>query len=416
MLLLKLPWATHEPISWLTALFTSTSTTTVTGLFTINNVTTFTAFGDFIILILIQLGGLGVMTFASLMLLLMEKTITIKQRLMIQEALNQSSLGGIMKLARRLFFFSMFFEVFFACILGVHLIPRLGVMKGLGYAIFHSVSAFNNSGISLWSDSLMGFVGDPIMNVAISLLFMLGGIGFSVMNDVWDKKKWRELNLHTKVMLTGTLIVNCIAILLFLALEYDNVHTLGQLSIHDRLWAGYFQGVVPRTAGFNTIDITQLRPETQFLLMALMFIGAGSVSTGGGIKLSTFLCLVMMIISYIRKQKEPTIMRRSISVSDIFKALTISLISMGVILVAIFILLITEGHAFDFLQIAFEAVSSFSTTGLSNGITPHLSVVGQCVIMCLMIFGKLGPLTIVFSVASRSNDLIRYPNGKLFIG
>ncbi|GGE50133.1 ktr system potassium uptake protein B [Pullulanibacillus camelliae] len=415
-LLLKLPVATTQPISWMTALFTATSATTVTGLFTVGSTDLFTPFGDIIILIIIQLGGLGIMTFAVLIFLLVERSISIKQRLMIQEALNQNSLGGIVKLAKRLLMFSLFFEGFMAILLGFRLIPEWGWGKGMSYAIFHAISAFNNAGYSLWPDSLTRYAGDPVINLLFSASIMIGGLGFTVLNDVWDKKKWRAYRLHTKVMLLGTVILNAIAMVLIFLLEYDNPLTLGHLPLHDKVWTAFFQATTTRTAGFNTVPIQDLRPETLFLMMILMFIGAGSVSTSGGIKLTTAVCLMMMVVAYVRKQKEPTLMRRSIHHDDIFKALTITILAIGMIFTAIFILLISERSSFTFLQIGFEVVSAFGTVGLSTGITPELSPVGQWVIILVMIFGKLGPLTMVFSIASRTRDDIRYPSGKLFIG
>lgn len=415
-LLLKLPASTEHPISWMTALFTSTSATTVTGLFTVDNTTIFTSFGDIIILIIIQLGGLGIMTFAILIFLLIEKSISIKQSLLIQEALNQNSLGGIVKLIKRLFTFSLFFESLMALLFAFRFIPELGWSKGIGYAIFHSISAFNNAGYSLWPDSLTRYARDPVINILFSISIMLGGLGFTVLNDIWDKKRWRAYLLHTKVMLLGTMMINAIAMIVIFLLEYDNPLTLSHLPFHDRVWTAFFQATTTRTAGFHTVSIQDLHPETRFLMMILMFIGAGSVSTSGGIKLTTAVCLVMMVYAYIRKQNEPTLMHRSIHQEAIFKALTITTLSIGMIFTAIFIMLISEKSSITFFQIAFEVVSAFGTVGLSTGITPELSPVGQWVIILVMIFGKLGPLTMVFSTSSRTQDHIRYPSGKLFIG
>ena len=356
------------------------------------------------------------MTFAILIFLLIEKSISIKQSLLIQEALNQNSLGGIVKLIKRLFTFSLFFESLMALLFAFRFIPELGWSKGIGYAIFHSISAFNNAGYSLWPDSLTRYARDPVINILFSISIMLGGLGFTVLNDIWDKKRWRAYLLHTKVMLLGTMMINAIAMIVIFLLEYDNPLTLSHLPFHDRVWTAFFQATTTRTAGFHTVSIQDLHPETRFLMMILMFIGAGSVSTSGGIKLTTAVCLVMMVYAYIRKQNEPTLMHRSIHQEAIFKALTITTLSIGMIFTAIFIMLISEKSSITFFQIAFEVVSAFGTVGLSTGITPELSPVGQWVIILVMIFGKLGPLTMVFSTSSRTQDHIRYPSGKLFIG
>lgn len=415
-ILLKCPFSTKEPVTWFTAFFTATSATTISGFTTVFNGEAFTPIGNLIIIILVQLGGLGVMTFAVLIFVFLDRPVSIAQRLMIQEALNQSSIGGITKLAKRLFLFALFFEGFIAILLAIRFVPEFGWKHGLSNAAFLSVSAFNNSGFALWPDSLTRFVGDPIVNILITALIIIGGIGFTVMNDIWDKKRWRAFSLHTKMMLLGTLILNVIAVLVILAIEFNNPHTLGSLHHGDKIWAAYFQGIAARTSGFNTIDISQLEPSTKFFIMILMFIGAGSVSTSGGIKVTTLVCLMTMVVAYIRKKREPVFMRRSIDRFDIFKALAITTLAVSVIFLAVFILLLTEKPTFTFLQLAFEVVSAFGTVGFSTGVAAHLSTAGQFVIICMMIFGKLGPLTLMFTIATRGNDDIRYPNGKLFIG
>ncbi|TCP29815.1 trk system potassium uptake protein TrkH [Scopulibacillus darangshiensis] len=412
--LLKCPFSTKVSISWLDALFTSTSAMTVTGLNVVDPIHTYTILGTTIIMLLIQFGGLGIMTFAVLIYLLMGKRISIKQRLIIQEELNQSTLGGLIKLVKRLFIFSIFFEGFLGLLLSIRFIPDLGLEKGLYYSLFHAVSAFNNAGFSLWTNNLTGYVGDPIVNVVISALFIIGGIGFTVMNDIWEHKRWRQFSLHTKLMLLGTLIINIIAFIIILSLEHDNPGTLGTLHGTDKYWAAYFQAAAPRTAGFNSVDIGALKPPTLFFIMILMFIGAGSISTGGGIKLTTFISLLVIMFGYIRRKNEAVIMERTIPDSAIFKGLTVALLSIAIIFVAIFSLLMSE-RTFSFIQIAFEVVSAFGTVGLSTGITPDLSSFGQCVIAFMMIIGKLGPLTLVLSLTDRDKQRVRYPKGEIFI-
>jgi trk system potassium uptake protein len=414
--LLKCPFSTKEPVSWFTAFFTATSATTISGFTTAFNGDAFTPIGNIIIIILVQLGGLGIMTFAVVIFVVLDRPISISQRLMIQEALNQSSLSGITKLAKRLFFFSLFFEGFIAILLAIRFVPEFGWKHGLIHAAFLSVSAFNNSGFALWPDSLAHFVGDPTVNILVTALIIVGGIGFTVMIDIWDKKKWRAFSLHTKMMLLGTLVLNVIAVLVFLAIEFNNPQTLGPLHHSDKIWAAYFQGISARTSGFSTIDMSLLEPSTKFFIMILMFIGAGSVSTGGGIKVTTLVCLLSMVVAYIRKTREPVFMKRSIHRSDIFKALAITTLAVSVIFSAVFILLLIEKPTFSFLDIAFEVVSAFGTVGFSTGVVAHFSTAGQFVIICMMIFGKLGPLTLMFTIATRGNDDIRYPRGKLFIG
>ncbi|MFC7391816.1 TrkH family potassium uptake protein [Scopulibacillus cellulosilyticus] len=412
---LKVPISTYHRISWLTAFFTTTSTITSTGLTVVDIPKTFTPFGLTIIAFLIQIGGVGIMTFATVIYLLIGKKLSIEQMMLIQEALNQNSFKGILKLARRLFFFSIFFEGFFGILLCIRFIPKLGWIKGICHGFFYAVSAFNNAGMTLTSDNLIGYAGDPVINVLISALFIIGGIGFVVINDIWDKKKWREFILHTKLMIISTVVINIIAIIIILSLEYGNPKTLGPLTHGEKFLAGYFQAVAPRSSGFNTVDTGDLRPATLFFIMILMFIGAGSISTGGGIKLSTFASLLVMITGYIRKKNEAVLMERTIHENQIFKAMTLSLLSIAIIFIAVFALLISETKL-SFLQIAFETVSAFGTVGLSTGITSQLSSFGECVIALIMIFGKLGPLTLVLSLTGREKQKVRYPDGKIFIG
>nr|WP_205002172.1 TrkH family potassium uptake protein [Scopulibacillus daqui] len=414
-ILLKLPFSTHRSISWLTAFFTATSSITSSGLAVIDLPKTFTPFGLTIIACLIQIGGIGVMTFAVVIYILIGKKLSIEQLMLIQEALNQNSLRGLLKLARRLFFFSIFFEGFFCILLCFRLIPRLGFGKGIINGVFLSISAFNNAGITLTSDNLMAYAGDPVINILISASFIIGGIGFVVISDIWDKKRWHEFILHTKLIIISTAVINIIAFVIILSLEYSNPKTLGPLTHGEKFLAGYFQAVTPRSAGFNTLNTGDLQPATLFFMMILMFIGAGSISTGGGIKLSTFASLLVMMVGYIRKKNEAVLLERTIHDNQIFKAMTLSLLSIVTIFIAVFALLISE-RQFSFLQIAFETVSAFGTVGLSTGITPQLSSFGQCVIALIMILGKLGPLTIVLSLTNREKSKIRYPDGKIFIG
>ncbi|SFL38525.1 trk system potassium uptake protein TrkH [Gracilibacillus orientalis] len=414
-LLLKLPLATTESIRWVDALFTATSAMTVTGLVVVDTGSAFTLFGQIVIVSLIQLGGLGIMSFAVLIYIMLGKRIGIKERLLVQQALNQTSIGGVIKLVRNLFFFSLTIEIIAMLFISIRWVPEMGWIKGLYFSFFHSISAFNNAGFSLWSDSLTGFVGDPIINIVISFLFIIGGIGFTVLSDLWYKRRFKTLSLHSKMMIVGTFFINIIAIITIFTLEYGNPHTLGSLhSLGDKLWASYFQGITPRTAGFNTIDIGNLEEATIFFLLILMFIGAGSASTGGGIKLTTFLVIIMAVNSFLRRKKDITIARRSINQSFILKSLAISSMALFFIFLGIFILSITEEQ--PFITILFEVVSAFGTVGLSMGITGSLTVIGKLAIVIIMFVGKLGPLTLAFSLAQPKEEKIRYPSEDILTG
>lgn len=413
--LLKLPIATTEPISWMDAWFTATSATTVTGLIVVDTGITYTLFGEMVIMFLMQSGGLGLMTFSILILMMLKKKIGLRQRILTQQSLNlnQTSIGGLVRLVKRLFIFSISIEAIAFGILCIKWIPEFGIL-GIKYSLFHSISAFNNAGFSLWENNLIHYVGDPLVNIVITALFITGGLGFTVLADVWDKRRFHKLSLHSKLMLVGTLIINVSALLALFFLEYGNPETIGNFSFFDKLWGSYFQAVTPRTAGFNTLDIAEMTTPSILLMMLLMFIGAGSGSTGSGIKVTTFVVMILATISFLRGKSETTAFNRAIKPHTIVRALSIMMISILLIFVAIFILTITEDA--PFLVIAFEVISAFGTVGLSMGITPDLTFLGKIVIIVMMFIGRIGPLTIAFVFARQKSLSIRYPEEDIFTG
>lgn len=412
--LLSLPISTIEPISIIDALFTATSATTVTGLVVVSTGNDFTMFGQFIIMILMQIGGLGLMTFAILIILLLGKRIGLRGRILIQQSFNQYSLGGMIRLVRVLLIFAFSIEILAAGILAIRWVPEYGWTYGLFTSAFHSISAFNNAGFSLWDDSLSAYVGDPTVNVLITFLFISGGIGFTVLYDIWKSKNFRTLTLHSKVMLVGTLIVNLAAMFFLFLSEYGNMQTLGSLPLSDKLWASYFQAVTPRTAGFNTIDIGSMEVGSIVMISLLMFIGAGSASTGSGIKLTTFLVIVLSVVSYLKGKKEVVVFKRAIPSNLLERSLAIVFISITAIFLGILTLSYTESAPFEW--IVFEAFSAFGTVGLSMGLTGELSFTGKIVIMALMFIGRIGPVTFAFALARQQTEKIRHPKGDIFTG
>ncbi|MCF7619651.1 TrkH family potassium uptake protein [Bacillus sonorensis] len=413
-LLLKLPLATHVPMSWIDTLFTAASAMTVTGLAVVDTGRDFTLFGQLMILILIQVGGLGIMSFAVLIFIMLGKKIGLKERLLIQQSLNQTSIGGIIKLIRSLFFYSFSIEILAMAILAFQWVPEYGWNRGMFYSLFHSVSAFNNAGFSIWPDSLMRYEGNPLVNIVITLLFITGGIGFTVLSDIWHKRNFKQLSLHSKLMIWGTFIINIMAMIIVFSLEYQNQKTLGTLPLDEKLWGSYFQAVTPRTAGFNTLDIGSLHESTLTLMLLLMFVGAGSASTGGGIKLTTFIVILLSAASFLKGKNRISIARKTIKDKAVIRSLAISTISILFILSAVFILNITEPK--PFLHILFEIVSAFGTVGLSMGITAELSPVGKLLIAFIMFLGKLGPLTLAFSLARPEQENIRYSSEDILTG
>lgn len=414
-ILLKLPIATSKAISWVDALFTATSAITVTGLITVDTGSVYTLFGEIVILVLIQLGGLGVMTIAVLIYILLGKKIGMRQRLIIQQALNQPSVGGVIRLVKKVVYYSLVIEGAATCFLALDWGPQFGWGKGIYYSIFHSVSAFNNAGFSIWSNNLMSFVNDPVVNIVITILFIMGGVGFTVLAELWGGHDFHRLSLHTKLMVTGTVILSILSMIVVFILEYDNPNTIGPMSTPGKIWASYFQAVTPRTAGFNTLDTGGLSHATQFFIMILMFIGAGSASTGGGIKLTTFIVLLLSTLAFLQGRKDITVFQRTIKFRIVQKSLALTMLSMLFVSLSAFILTITE-HSAPFLEIMFEVISAFGTVGLSMGLTPELSVIGKLVVVIIMFCGKIGPLTLAFSFAKSRKANIRYPESDVLTG
>jgi trk system potassium uptake protein TrkH len=413
-ILLKLPIATTAPISWIDACFTTVSAFTVTGLGVVDTGKTFTLFGQLVILTLIQVGGLGIMSFAVLIFIMLGKKISWKNRILLQQSLNQTNVGGIIRLAKSLFIYSIGVELLAMLLLSLEWVPKYGWQKGLYFSFFHSISAFNNAGFSVWSDSLMGHVGSPLVNLVITSLIILGGIGFTVVVDIWRKRNFTRLSLHSKLMLVFTFVINVFATLAIFGLEHNNANTMGKLHEGEKMLAAYFQAVTTRTAGFNTLDISQLTEPTLLLMVLLMFIGAGSASTGGGIKLTTFLVIVLGVIKFLKDQESIVVFKKSIKDKVIVKAIAIALLSIMFSFLAILILSITEKA--PVMQIVFEVFSAFGTVGLTMGLTYELTFIGKAIIIFMMFFGKMGPLTLAFTLARRSTTKIKYPSEDILTG
>lgn len=412
--LLKLPISTKVEISWMDAFFTAASATTVTGLSVINIGTTLSVFGECVMIVMMQIGGLGLMTFAIFVLILLGKKIGLKERLIVQESFNQTSIGGVIRLVKILFIFTIAVELAGTIILSLKWIPVYGAVRGVFYSLFHSVSAFNNAGFSLFSDNLMGYSHDGLVNLVITLLIITGGLGFTVLVDLANKRNFKNLKLHSKIMLIGTFVLNVTAILFLFLLEFSNEATIGSMPLGEKLWVSYFQGISPRTAGFNTIDIGGMTDGSLLLIMLLMFIGAGSASTGSGIKVTTFIVIVWSVFAYIRGRKEPVMFERTIHQTVVFKSLAVTMTGLFFVFLTAFLLTVTEDASLS--MILFESFSAFGTVGLSMGLTPDLSNAGRLLIIILMFIGRIGPLTLAFSFARTRTAKIRYPEEDIFIG
>ena len=413
-MLLHTPLATDEPIGWMDAYFASTSAAMVTGLSSVDIETTFTPFGELVLMALMQVGGLGLMTFALLTAALLGKRIGLRHRLITGQSLNVATIGGTRSLVRLILLFALSMEALGTLVLAIRFVPDLGLARGLWVSMFHAVSAFNNAGFSTFSTNLTGYVADPVVNIAITGLFIVGGIGFVVVADLVRTRTFARLSLHTKLMLVGTLVMNVLATLLVLTFEWGNAGTLGSLDLDGKLWAGWFQAVSPRTAGFNTVDMAELTDPTLLLMMLLMFIGAGSASTAGGIKLSTFIVILLFVLTFLRGRSEPSAFGRSVAYPTVVKALAIAII--GCMVVFTMSLALVAIEPLPMQDLLFEAVSAFGTVGLSTGITADLSDRGKGILMFLMFMGRVGPLTLAYSLAAPRPVAIRYPTDDVLAG
>lgn len=419
-ILLTLPIASNngESVGFINALFTSTSAVCVTGLIVVNTATHWTLFGKIVIMSLIQIGGLGFMTMATLIAILMGKKIGLKNRILIQEALGQFTISGVVRLTIRIIQATIIVEIIGAIVLATKFIPEFGIKKGLFFGLFHSVSAFCNAGFDIIGNSLENYIGDPIINITIMFLIIVGGIGFTVIIDLLKSKKLKRISLHSKLVLIITLGLLLSGTVFFLILEFNNPETIGNLTFGNKVLASSFQSVTLRTAGFNTLATGGLRDSSKFLSILYMFIGGSPGSTAGGIKTATFGLLLLSVYAEIIGKNEVEFAKRRISNETVSRALSILTIALTLVILVTMILSVTEVK-FEFIDIFFESVSAFGTVGLSTGITGGLSSIGKIIITITMFMGRVGPITIATAIASRhtgNKALIRYPQGKIFVG
>lgn len=414
-LLLLLPISHHGDLPFMTAFFTATSAVTITGLSVVSINETYTVFGQMMILLLIQAGGLGFITFAVLAALSLSPKIGLKQQIFAQDALGQTSLHNVTFIAKGVLIYTLFFELIGFLFLAAAWYPQYGLLHSCYYALFYSVSAFNNAGFTLFDNSLMEFQNNFLLCMTVSTLYILGGVGFVVFMDIKQAKAWRKLTTNSKVILSSILIINLVAFVLLWALEASNPNTLGNMNVEQQAVHAWFQATVPRSSGFNSLDIGSMSNASTFLMMLLMFIGGGSLSTAGGIKIGTFVILILSVISFLRRNDEVTIFNRSISREVTYKALAVTLITCFFIILGMFLLLIFEPEM-EFIDVVFEVLSAACTVGLSRGITAELHNGSLLTLIFLMYAGRLGPLTLVYLIATPKKSRVQYPSADIQIG
>jgi potassium uptake TrkH family protein len=420
-LLLALPIARDAPGAHdlEDALFISTSATTVTGLASVD-ITSFSLFGELVILALIQIGGFGIMTVGSVVALVAARRVGLRQRILARTEIGAVDIGELRSLIKAIAAITLAVEGSISLVLFLRFwqTGTEDTMLSAAYSgVFHGISAFNNAGISLYPDSLVAFVADPVVVLTVSVGFVLGGLGFPIIVEVIRRQRGRirRWSLHTKITLTATagfLAVGPLAVLVF---EWTNPDTLGDLDIGGKLLAGWFQGVTPRTAGFNTVDIGALNEPTLLFVTTLMFIGAGPASTSGGIKVTTFAVLAYVLWAEVRGDAEVNAFRRRLPEALVRQALTVALLAVGLVVGTSLVLMASDDLALT--PALFEAASAFGTVGLSTGVTGSIGGFGHVVLVVVMLAGRVGPVTFVTALALRERSReYRYAEERPIIG
>ena len=420
--LLLIPLCTHAgaSLTFVDALFTSTSAVCVTGLIVQDTATFFTPLGQMIILILFQLGGLGIMTFSTLILLVAGRKVSIQDKIIIQQDYHHTAARNVKSLIKNIFYYALIIEGIGTLLLFLKWQGKFPGLKGLFYSLFHAVSAFCNAGFSVFSNSLESFRGDIWTNVIVIVLIVLGSLGFLVLSEGIEffsrmiRRRRKSLSLHFKLVWIMTLALIVLPFFSFLLIEWN--HMLQEFSLKEKILASLFQVITPRTAGFNTATLDTLNPATVFLLISLMFIGASPGSTGGGVKTSTIGVIFAFIKSRIAARESINIFFRSLPFDLVTKAFTVVVLSMCVIFLSCAVLFLTQ-KGMSMEETFFEVFSAFGTVGLSLGMTAKLNAVGKIVIVLTMFIGRIGPLTLLYAFSrEKAFGKFEYVEERVMIG
>ncbi len=413
------------PVGFVDALFTATSAICVTGLTTVDTATRWSYLGQATILLLIQLGGLGIMTYSTLLVLLIRGRFTVRGRLTVRDTLGSTSAADLKRLIATVFASTFAIEAAGALVLGVRFAFDMPLPAALWFGVFHAVSAFCNAGFALFSDNLIRYVGDPVINLVVPLLIILGGLGFLVIAELWARRDPRErakgLSLHTRLVLTTTgLLIGAGMIGIFLL---ERANALEPLPWPAKLMATWFQAVTPRTAGYNTLDYDRLANPTLFFTIVLMFIGGSPGSTAGGIKTTTAAILWGIVRSQFASEERVHLFRRAVPRDVVGRAVTLAAASGLAVAIVTLCLQVTEAHGpvTDarrglFLELLFETVSAFGTVGLSTGVTPYLSDAGKLLIALMMYVGRVGPLTLTLALGRQPRGRFQYSEEPVVVG
>lgn len=422
--LLSLPAASADGKSagFFDSLFTSTSAVCVTGLVARDSGTGWSRLGQVVLLCLIQTGGLGFMVFATLIMVALGRRITLRNKIVMREAMSENTWANLSRLMLGYGLMVALVELVGAAFLCIRLVPKYGWGEGIFLSVFHAVSAFCNAGFDLFGQfsSVTGYANDPVVLLTLSVLIILGGLGFSVIFECIRRRfHWKEFSLHTRIVLLATGLLLLFGSVFFCLAEWTNDATLGSLSPAARIMNGFFQSVTLRTAGFNSIDQAGMRDASKLMSVIFMFIGASPASTGGGVKTTTVSVLFLIVYSVVRGQQQVNLMGRRLPADLMRRALTILFISLAILLIGTMALTILEGGNVPFLDILYECASALGTAGVTSVGTPNLRLASRAVLIPMMFFGRVGPLTLALALTNKQkNDqnLLKYPEEKIMIG
>ena len=416
--LLMLPMASaEEPLSFFDAFFEATSATCVTGLIVVDTATRFTYFGQLVLLLLIQLGGLGFMTVATFFFVAMGKKISLKERMTMAESLGENKLQGIISLALHVLKVTAIVEGTGAILLSLRFIPQFGFADGLWRAVFTSISAFCNAGFDLMGNytSLTAYVADPLVCLTVCSLILIGGFGFGVILDILDFKRKRQYRIQTKVVMWVSLVLVVVPSIAFYFLEYNN--TMAGMDFGTRVLASLFQSVTCRTAGFNTVDQLALRSPSKLLSIVLMFIGGAPAGTAGGIKLTTVAVIFFSARSLLSGKDRAEAFERWISKTTVIKACSIFFLAINALLFGVFLVSVFESESLGFINQLYELTSAIATVGLSVGVSGTCSIASRAVICALMFTGRIGILTLTLAIGGKKEKpYLRYPEADIMVG
>lgn len=432
--LLTLPISTKSGTLFhpIDALFIATSATCVTGLTTYTIAETFNTFGQIVLLLLIQIGGLGLMTLMAMLLVLSKHRLSVNEKKVMKEMLNKEHMLDMKRYITDILKYTLCFELIGACLLAFHMVPKYGWLQGGFHSIFLAVSAFCNAGFDvLGATSLQQYVHDPLICITVMCLITLGGLGFAVWFDLRDhfipfltrkisfRKFKKAISLHTRIVLIVSTILIFGAGMMFLITEWNNVDTIGTFTLPQKIMTVLFESVALRTAGFTSIPYSALTPSTSLLMIVVMFIGGSPGGTAGGIKTTTMAIVILYIMHMLKEKEQMIIQKRAIKKEIVIRAMGIFFINLFTLFIGIFLLTLIEPHSF--MSLCFEAVSALATVGSTLGITANLSVLGKIIIILMMYIGRIGITTLIISFArpkssSNASNKVSYPNGNIIVG